>query len=210
MDGVGDGEQVLSQMRAAGDFGQHAAVGLFFAGDLRPAEGAGLRHGGVDEGELLSTDAEGWKVGGVFKSEGVNGFERSEQADDFLFHNYSPIIVSPSQKKRRLGGDYAKGETGGNQFLPEKGRSREGREDGKGAKAFPSHSSRSSRDSYPHKVKNRSPDGKNVRTDWKLARTERQIPRTDPKTSARKGKTPARSPKWPHGPADGPHEAENR
>jgi hypothetical protein len=40
----------------------------------------------MDEGELLSAEAGGQKVGGVFDAEGVSGFECGYEAADFLFH----------------------------------------------------------------------------------------------------------------------------
>jgi hypothetical protein len=49
----------------------------------------------VDERELLSAKAGGRKIGGVFYSEGVNGFERGYEAVDFLFHNALSVMVSP-------------------------------------------------------------------------------------------------------------------
>ena len=75
MNGVGDAEHVLPQMQSSGDLAQHGAVNLFGTGNLRGAEGAGLRHGGVNEGELRRADAAGRIVGSVFDAEGVGGFE---------------------------------------------------------------------------------------------------------------------------------------
>ena len=92
MGGVGDGNHVVVQMKASGDFGEDCAVGLFAAGNLCGSESCGAGDGGVDECELLSAEAGGWKIRGVFDSECVNGFERGYEAADFLFHVVSLSI----------------------------------------------------------------------------------------------------------------------
>jgi hypothetical protein len=70
-------------------------VGLFAAGNLRGSKSGGAGDGGVDECELLSAKAGGWKIHGVFDAECVNGFEGGYKAADFLFHNYLSVLVSP-------------------------------------------------------------------------------------------------------------------
>lgn len=85
--GVDDGEEVIVQMKAAGDFAEDGAVGLLTAGDLAGSEGGGAGDGSVDERELLSTEAGDGKIGGVGEAKGVHGFEGGYEAVDFLFHN---------------------------------------------------------------------------------------------------------------------------
>jgi len=94
MDGVGDANHVVVQMEASGDFGKDGAVGLFAAGNLRGSERGGHRHGGMDEGELLSAQAGRREVGGVFDAKGVNGFECGYEAADFLFHFFDDWMIS--------------------------------------------------------------------------------------------------------------------
>ena len=74
-------------MKAPGDLGQDARVRGFGAGNLRGSERGGLRHGGGDEGELLSTHDGGRKIGGVFCAKGGDGFEGCGEAGDFVFHD---------------------------------------------------------------------------------------------------------------------------
>ena len=92
MGGGGDANHVVMEMKASGDFGEDGAVGLFATGNLRGAEAGGQRHGGVNEGELLSAETVGRKIGGVFGAEGVHGFESANEAGDFLFHNDTLFI----------------------------------------------------------------------------------------------------------------------
>ena len=80
-------------MGAAGRFREDGAIQLRRAGLLIAAEGAGLRHGGVDEGELLSARTDRRKVGDVFDAKSIGGFERSQKAGDFLFHD----VIFPDQ-----------------------------------------------------------------------------------------------------------------
>jgi len=88
MCGVGDANQVVVQVKPAGDFAEDGAVGLLCAGDLAGAERGGAGDEGVDEGELLAAEAGGRKVGGVGDAKGVRGFEGGYEAADFLFHNF--------------------------------------------------------------------------------------------------------------------------
>ena len=94
MCGVGDGNHVVVQMKSSGDFGEDCAVGLFATGNLRCPKSGGAGDGGVDECELLSAEAGGWKIHGVFDAECVNGFEGGYKAADFLFHNVDDLMVS--------------------------------------------------------------------------------------------------------------------
>jgi hypothetical protein len=87
MGGVGDGDHVIVQMKAAGGFAEDGAVDLFGAGDLAGAEVGRGGHGEVDEGELLSAEAGGRVIRGIFDAEGVHGLEGSDEAADLLFHN---------------------------------------------------------------------------------------------------------------------------
>lgn len=89
MCGVGDGDHVVVQMKACGDFAEDGAVGLFLAGDLAGTKAGSAGDGGVDKRELLSAEAGGRKVGGVGEAKGVHGFEGGYEAADFLFHNFS-------------------------------------------------------------------------------------------------------------------------
>ena len=89
--GVGDAVQVVAEVEAAGDLGHDAAVRRVRAGDLRGSERGGLRHGGVDEGELLSAHAGGHKVGGVGDAKGVHVFEGCGEAGDLVVHIFIPF-----------------------------------------------------------------------------------------------------------------------
>ena len=92
MRGVADAQQVVVEMEAGGDFGEHAAVRGVRAGDLRRAERGGLGDGGVDEGELLTAEAGGRKVGGVGDAEGVHGFEGGGEGGDLLVHDFRGFL----------------------------------------------------------------------------------------------------------------------
>jgi hypothetical protein len=96
MRGVGDGDHVVMQMKAPGDFAKDGAVGLFAAGNLRGSKAGRAGDGSVDEGELLSAQAGGRKIRGVFDAEGVHGFEGSYETADFLFHISIPFPFFPS------------------------------------------------------------------------------------------------------------------
>lgn len=67
--GVADGEQVVVQQFVGGGLGFDAGLQLAAAGDLRGGQAAGRSDSGGDEGELLSTDAGGRKIRGVFLAE---------------------------------------------------------------------------------------------------------------------------------------------
>jgi hypothetical protein len=72
--GIGNGDKVVVQVEAGGDFGHDAAVRSVFAGNLLGSERSRLRNGGADEGELLSAHAGGGKIARVFESKGGDVF----------------------------------------------------------------------------------------------------------------------------------------
>lgn len=92
--GVADGEHVIVQQFVGDGLGFDAGFHLAAAGDLRLRQGGGGGHGGGDEGELLSADAGGRKIRGVFLAKDGCGFERSKQTGFVEVHICYPFYLS--------------------------------------------------------------------------------------------------------------------
>jgi hypothetical protein len=106
-------------MEPAGDFAEDGTVRLFRARDLVGSEAGRAADGGVDERELLRSDTADWKVGGVGDAKGINGFERSYEAADFLFHNVrpKPVLCFPFPYGEGLSPDYSEDKMKFNPFF---------------------------------------------------------------------------------------------
>lgn len=76
---VGDGLEIIVEQFVGDGLGFDAGFFLAAAGGLSLRQTGGRGHGGADEGELLSADADGRKVRGVFDAKGGGGFEGCEQ-----------------------------------------------------------------------------------------------------------------------------------
>lgn len=93
MGGIVDGEQVVVEQFVGDGLGFDAGLDLAAAGYLRGGECAGLRHGGGDEGELLSAGAGGREVGDVFGAVGGDGFTGGEEAGFVEVHGIYVLSV---------------------------------------------------------------------------------------------------------------------
>ena len=121
---LADRVQVVVQMKPPGGFQERGGVRGVPAGHLRGAEVRRLRHGGGDERELLSPQAGGREIGGVFRPKVGDVLEGGGEAGDLTIHKLMgpfriPFDVFPFLERLEVG-DYPPGVIFGNNIVQDK------------------------------------------------------------------------------------------